>query len=78
MLHMGCPLKQWAVQWTGAAHCLCELIIISAHGLPMGHNNYTVVANASWEDIYIVRKSGSKAVPQQKTSNCVVMLEAGI
>ena len=40
------------------------------------NNNYTVVVHASWEDI--VRKSGSKAVSQQKTSNCVVMLEAGI
>ena len=28
--------KQWAAQWTGAAHCLCKLIIISAHGLHMG------------------------------------------
>ena len=33
---VGCPLKQWAAQWTGAAHCLCKLIIISAHGLHMG------------------------------------------
>ena len=32
----GCPLKQWAAQWTGAAHYLCKLIIISAHGLHMG------------------------------------------
>ena len=36
VLHMGCPLKQWAAQWTGAAHYLCKLIIISAHGLHMG------------------------------------------
>ena len=33
---VGCPLKQWAAQWTGSAHCLCKLIIISAHGLHMG------------------------------------------
>ena len=36
VLHMGCPLKQWAAQWTRAAHYLCKLIIISAPGLPMG------------------------------------------
>ena len=129
---MGCPLKQWAAQWTGAAQCLCKLIIISAHGLHMGNsvgrscpltfnliiisdhgqlrlldyivgssnliaevvvgsgqlqhrlifimpvnNNHTVVANASWEK-YIVRKSHSKALSQRKTSNRVVILEAGI
>ena len=22
VLHMGCPLKQWAAKWTGAAHLL--------------------------------------------------------
>ena len=32
--------------------------------------------HVSWENI--VRKSGSKAVPEQKTVNSVVMLEAGI
>ena len=36
VLHTGCPLKQWAAQWTGTAHYLCNLIIISARGLPMG------------------------------------------
>ena len=41
------------------------------------NNNHTVVANASWEK-YIVRKSHPKALSQQKTSNRVVMLEAGI
>ena len=40
------------------------------------NNNYTVVVHASLVDI--VRKLGSKAVSQQKTINCVVMLEAGI
>ena len=40
------------------------------------NNNYTVVVNASREDI--VGKSDSIAVSQQKTSNCVVTLEAGI
>ena len=40
------------------------------------NNNYTVEIHASLEDI--VRKTGSKVVSQQKTSNCVVMLEAGI
>ena len=33
---MGCPLKQWEAQWTGATHYSCKLIIISAHGLQMG------------------------------------------
>ena len=42
------------------------------------NNNYTEVVRASLLDIHVVRKSGSKAVSQQKTSNCVVMLEAGI
>ena len=37
-LPMGCPLKQWAAQWTGAAHCLCKRIIISAPGLHMGRS----------------------------------------
>ena len=138
VLHMGCPLKQWAAQWTGAAHCLCQLIIISAHGLHMGSSvdrsypltfnliiisdhglpmgssdcqttqwavkwaaptlslrnqwavgnsnigfhhaseiNYTVVVSASWEDIYC-QKVRLQVVSQQKTSNCVLMLEAGI
>ena len=36
VLQVGCPLKQWVAQWTGAAHFLCNLIIISAHGLHMG------------------------------------------
>ena len=27
VLHMGYPLKQWAAQWTGAAHFLCKLNI---------------------------------------------------
>ena len=135
VLHMGCPLTQWAAQWTGAAHCLCKLIIISAHGLHMGSSvgrscqltfkfitisdhgqlrllDYIVGSSVGSSNlitekvvgsgqlqhrfssclwvittqywlmhlgkIYIVRKSDSKAVSQQKTSNCVVMLEAGI
>ena len=35
-LHVGFPLQQGAAQWTGAAHYLCKLVIISAHGLHMG------------------------------------------
>ena len=42
------------------------------------NNDYTVVAKVHLRKIYIVRKSDSKAVSQQKTSNCVVMLEARI
>ena len=36
VLHLGCTLKQWAAQWTGAAHYLCKLIIISARVLHIG------------------------------------------
>ena len=35
VLHTGCQLKQWSAQWTGAAHYLCKLIIISTHELYM-------------------------------------------
>ena len=39
------------------------------------NNNYTVVVNVSREDS--LKLHGSKAVSQQKTSNCVVILETG-
>ena len=35
-LHMDCPLKQWAAQWTAASHCLWKLIILSSQGLYLG------------------------------------------
>ena len=42
VLHMGCPLKQRAAQWTEAAHYLCKLSIISAHGKLSGQEAPTL------------------------------------